>query len=197
MQLEITFVGLKEAIAAYAGLQEQLETGIPRLMLTLGTALVEDVKTRIIRRDNGSWAPASKWARAKTGYSFPTLLGAEKYVRLSIRSKGAAVVAQTPKEWTLTQHHEGFENKLYNDGEETDEHGRVTLKIKDAGPLNLYQEFKRKTNQPIATVFKFVPQKPGHTPARKIWPGLSEIEQVAQPVASRWLKQVLSDAGVK
>lgn len=170
------------------------------LFRSLGDALVEDVKHRIITRDGGSWAPASKWSRAKSGQAYPTLLGAEKYVKSSITADGVTIYGDTRKGWTLTQHQEGFVNKLQDADEETDDRGRVVIKIKDGRPLNLYTELRSKRGggvAPTAQVFAFIPQRPGVTPGRRIWSTAAEADAIAQPIASRWFEKIVNDAGGK
>jgi hypothetical protein len=187
VEVLIEFKGLDEALRKFHGLDEELLAARPRLFQVLGEALADNVKTRIITHDSGSWAPASKWSRAKTGYAYPTLLGAEKYVKFSMDQSTLRIYGKTPPEWTLTMHHKGFWNKLIGDDEPTDRFGRVILKIKDGSPLDL----------PSAAVFLFVPQKAAVTPARKIWPTTEEAQAIANPIASRWLQQVLKEVGVE
>jgi hypothetical protein len=197
LSVSIQLVGLDRAQEGMAALARNISGRMPELFRVLGYSLVENVQHRIITRDSGRWAPASKWTRAKTGYNFPTLLGAERYVRQRVTSKALTVYGATGKSWTLTQHHEGFTNALKRADEETDEHGRVIIPIKDGAPLNLYQEFRKKrdgTTTPRAQVFAFVPKKVGITPARKIWPNEAEVKAIAQPIADAWLKKVVSEA---
>jgi hypothetical protein len=198
--IEIKLEGFDELLAATGKLPKAISSQLPALFRSLGVALVDNVKSRIISRDGGTWAGASKWARAKTGQNFPTLLGAEKYVRMSVSGTTLKVFGQTGKSWTLTQHHEGFQNELSSADEERDSAGRIVLQIKDPVPLNLYAEYRKKRDGsvvPRASVFCFVPKRAGQTPARRIWPTEAEANEIAQPIGSRWLEKVKQEAGFK
>lgn len=177
-------------------LEVALREQLPSLFRTLGDTYVADVKHRIISQDDGKWAPASKWLKAKTGQS-RVLDGMEKYVKARISATQLAIVS-TAIGWSLSMHDQGFENKLVGPRESLDGHGRVELKIKDGRPLNLYVELKRKrdgSTVPRSQTFAFVPKKPGHTPARKIWPTADEAVRLGNPIASRWLNQIVKAAG--
>lgn len=192
LSLELKIVGIDKASEDFLGLSRALTEQQPALFRSLGDALVSDVKRRIMTSDGGAWAPCSKWLKAKSGQS-KVLLGAEKFVRAKVTEAGLRVVGKSGK-WTLTQHHEGFENDLADNGDKFDAFGRVIIKIKDAAPLALYQEFRQKrdgTKVPRAAVFAFVPKRAGKTPARKIWTGGEEARAIIQPIASRWLNKIV------
>lgn len=193
--IEIKVIGIEKTAAFFSKLPGTLTAQQPALFLSLGEALVQNVKNRIRSSDNGAWAPASKWLRAKTGQS-KVLKGTEKYVKMTVTPEALTVGGDAPG-WTLSAHHSGFENQPASPAEERDEHGRVIIPLKDPSALNLYTEY-RKTRAgktvPRASVFAFVPLRPGHTPARKIWPTQGETEQIAIPIASRWLQKVVNEA---
>jgi hypothetical protein len=196
--VNVELINGQEVIDFFTNLPVQIDAQRGTLFRSLGDALVNDVKDRIRTSNNGAWAPASKWLKAKTGQS-KVLLGAEKYVRAQITKDSLKIVGKSSK-WTLTQHHLGFENKLLDPSEPIDSHGRVVIKIKDPRVLNLYVEMRRKrdgTTVPRATVFAFAPKKPGRTPARQIWPTEMRANVIANPIASRWFAKVIQDAGGK
>lgn len=198
VEIVITLVGFDKVKNFTSEMRTAYQRGITVLFRSLGVALVENIRHRIISRNEGQWSPASKWARAKTGQNFPTLLGAEKYVKMSLTSKALLIYGRTGKSWTLTQHHEGFTNELKGPEEEQDEHGRVVLHIKNPEPLSLYAEYRKNRKGetvPRATVFAFKPMRPGVTPGRKIWPTAGEATLVAQPIASKWLQKMVEEAG--
>lgn len=177
-------------------LQRMLQEQQPTLFRSLGDYFVKDAQDRIKTSDNGAWAAGSKWLKAKTGQT-KVLLGAEKYVRMSVTQQGLKILGKGGK-WSLTQHHEGFTNQLTDPSEKFDEHGRVVIKLKDPTVLNLYTEFRKKRDgsvTPKSQVFAFVAKKAGVTPARKIWLNAQEAEAAAQPIISRWLGKVVADAG--
>lgn len=196
MEIDIEVPNGVEIAAFFEQLSVAIDEQTPALFRSLGDVLVADVKKRIITSNTGTWAPASKWLRAKTGQS-KVLLGAEKYVRASITRAALKIVGRSGK-WTLTQHHEGFVNKLADPSERRDQHGRVVLKIKDPDAINLYREL-RKTREgkvvPRASVFAFIPKKAGITPARQIWPTQDQADALTRPVFSRWLNGLVKQVG--
>lgn len=196
MPIQVTLRNGVETKDFLAKVDKLLREGLPSLFRSLGDAYVLDVQNRIRTQDDGRWKPLSKWGRAKTGQDIP-LLGAEKYVKARVTAKGLSIVG-TARGWTLTQHDEGFTNELQDPSEPVDGAGRVVLKIKDGRPLNLYVEMKKKrngTSVPVAQVFAFKPKEPGLTPPRKIWPTVEQAITTGQPIASRWLQQIVSQAG--
>ncbi len=195
VEVQVKIVNEEKIEAMFKSLGTSINEKLPLLYNAVGPALVTNIRRRIQSQDGGKWQPASKWLRAKSGQS-QVLKGAERYVNYRIAAKGLEVLGKGGK-WTLTQHHEGFENKLADPSEPRDGHGRVILTIKDAAPLHLYQEFRRRRNGQrvgVKTTFAFVPQKPGHTPARKIWPTQAEAQRIVDPLSSRWLTKLVQEA---
>lgn len=194
--IEVTLQNGVETKAFLASVDQAIKDGMPSLFRSLGDIYVADVKHRIISQDDGRWAPASKWLRAKSGQG-RVLDGMEKYVKARITANRLAIVGTAPG-WTLSQHDEGFTNQLESPGEEHDGSGRVVLKIRDGRPLNLYVEMKRKRDGsavPQSQTFAFVPKKAGRTPARKIWPTADEAISLGNPTASQWFKKIIEAAG--
>lgn len=200
--MEIQIINGASTEAFFQELNLALDAQRPTLFRSLGDALVANVKRRIITSDEGRWALASKWLRAKTGQQ-KVLKGVEKYVRFTVSKDILNIVGKGGK-WSLTQHHEGFTNQLVGETERRDSHGRVILKIKDGRPLNLYTVIRRnrRSRNPISRVgrieaqeFRFVPHRAGHTPARKIWPTGQESETIVQPIAFKWLEKVVGETG--
>lgn len=146
----------------------------------IGPKIVADVQTRIKTQDNGSWAHMSKWVAAKKNPQ-RVLEGAERFVKYRIVGGELQVYGETDGEWTLTQHHEGFENK-----EDHKEDDRIVIDIVNPGPLGL-------TTVPNGK-FSWVPKDAAHrTPARKIWPSEAEVDKITLPIASRWLQKLVTD----
>lgn len=196
MPIKVEFPDGVKAKDYLAKLNSAINEGMPSLFRSLGDIYVADVKHRIISQDDGKWAPASKWLKAKSGQSV-VLDGTEKYVKARV-TKNALSIYGSQRGWSFTQHHEGFENALVGPGEERDAHGRVVLQIKDPRPLNLYVEYRKKrdgSSIPRATVFAFVAKRAGRTPARKIWATAEEAIRLGQPTASRWLAKIVKDTG--
>lgn len=205
MEWTIILSNGQEVQAFLDRLQRAMADDRGTLMRSLGDVFVQDVRQRILTSDGNRWRPASKWLRAKTGQS-KVLLGAERYVKARVTAKQLKIVG-TSSHYALSKHHEGFSNDLVGKGELVDSYGRITLKIKDPRPLNLYMEMRRvrRPNKdavgpygystPKATVFKFKPVNAGYTPARKIWTDPADVPGKAGPVVSRWLQKVVKDAG--
>lgn len=158
---------------------------LPQLFTESGRALVKDVQDRIQSQDHNTWALASKWVNAKKGTTH-ALKGIERFIfyRL-VGDKKLELYGKTDGKWTISQHHEGFENKLADEKEKVGE--RVRLKIVNPGPLGLSS----------ARDFYFIPKHAGKTPARKIWPTTEDAAKVVYPVGFRWLRRlVLETPGV-
>ena len=196
MSIHVQLTNGQEAKAFLKKLNAAINDGLPSLFRSLGDVYVADVKHRIISQDDGKWAPASKWLRAKKATS-RVLDGAERYVRARI-SKNKLSIVSTARGWTLTQHHDGFTNALVSPKDKFDEFGRVVIPVKDPRPLNLYAEMRKARDgsvKPRSTTFHFKAVKPGKTPARKIWPTADEAIRLGSPIASRWLTKIVRDVG--
>ena len=139
--------------------------------------MTEDVKKRIVSQNENKWPVLSKWVRAKKDPQ-RALQGAEEFVKFRVSAVGLEVYGDTGKEWTLTQHHQGFINKADDIGAD----GRVTIDIVNPGPLAL------PSGGPFSWLFK---GSSGATPARQIWPNDQQGVQIALPVASRWLEALV------
>lgn len=145
-------------------------------------ALADDAKRRIKSQNNGQWAAVSKWIRAKKDPD-RVLEGAEAFVKFRVRDGQGEVYGDTQQDWTLTQHHEGFENKT-RASEVID--GKIEIDIVNPGPLGLGSN---------ARTFAWSPNgKIGHTPARQIWADDAQTTKIVLPIASRWLQKVVTDA---
>lgn len=180
-----------------AKVSDAIRTQLPNLFRSLGDAYVNDVTRRIQTQDDGRWAKLSKWGRAKTGQDTP-LLGTEKYIKARVSAAGLSIVS-TARGFSMSDHDKGFVNKPTSPDDEFDDFGRVVIKVKDGRPLNLYTEMRRNRKSgeqvPRAQVFAFKAGRPGVTPARKIWATTDEAIAIGQPIASRWLQQIVNQAG--
>lgn len=196
MPIQVEITNLKEAKAILAAIDRGITDGMQSVFRSLGDVYVADVKRRIISQNDGTWAPASKWLKAKTGGT-RVLDGAEKYVKARISQKQLAIVS-TARGWSLSDHDQGFTNKLVGPGDSLDKDGRVELTIRDPRPLNLYTELRKKrdgTSVPRSTTFAFKPTRAGVTPARQIWPTAEQAIKLGHPIASRWLTEIVKKAG--
>jgi hypothetical protein len=155
------------------GLPRRIDRALPGLWRQLATPLKQDVRTRLSSADGGRWAKPSKWIKAKKN-SRKVLNGLGSRIRSRYTQRALSIYFDSPGEWTLTQHHDGF-TKL-------PELRNVTIPIKNPRPLGLSRGTKW---------FRFYHGKPSVTPARKVWPTEVEAEVIVAPIASRWIVQVL------
>lgn len=148
------------------------------LMTLLGRAFRDDVRKRINSRDNGSWAPPSKWTRAKKRTN-RALSGQAKKVSFTASARKAEVfysgVSSKGKSISLTEHH--FGKTLPATG------ALISIPIANPRPLSL---------PPGTTKFYFKWNKSSVVPRRKIWPdGPGEANRITDPIASRWLQDTV------
>ena len=156
-------------------IQTRITRQVPRLMRILSRVLRDDVKKRIATKDGGSWAPISKWGRAKGKNR--ALSGAGVFVKARVVGQQGQVYAETPQNkegqnWSLTQHHKGFVNDVRPGS-------IVIIPLKRPGALGLPRN--RRT-------FAFIERRAGKTPARKIWPGRDQAFALMRPLTLKWLK---------
>lgn len=162
-----------KAIQEYAN---RIDRGTSRLIQMIGTPLRDDTKGRISSQNKGTWAPLSKWGRAK-GKDVP-LQGLSRTVKFRLISKNQGeVYAELPlgqdgKPWSLTQHHKGFENKPPS-------HALVVIPLRRPSELSLPSS--RRT-------FSWIERRSGKTPARQIWPTKAQVEKVVNIEVARWLE---------
>jgi hypothetical protein len=147
-------------------LLERLKNELGPFLRALGMAYRRDVQHRISSQDGGRWATASKWTQARTGRQ-RVLAGAEKFVRTRVTGARMVLYGDTGGDWTLTQHHFGFENK-----QNREIGGRIQINVVDPGPLGLSLGTAK---------FSWAPGNSGKTPARRIWPDEAQAELIARP----------------
>ncbi len=179
--MDVYIRGIGEAKLFFERLSQNLNRD--DLLVGLGIDFEKDVKQRISTRNYGMWPDASKWIRAKKGIG-RALQGVERYVKFRVMGKKVQIYGDMPESWTLTQHHFGFENKLYSDKDKRNG-SIVTIDLVNPAALPWV-----KGNR-----FAWKPTRRGNTPARKIWPDLAEAEQHTYRIASRWLAKAVREAG--
>lgn len=146
----------------------------PALFQTLGRVLVDDIRDRMDTRGHGSWAPPSKWILAKKN-ARAALAGQSKNVRFQAFPDKLVVFFSSPKQWTLTQHNDGF--TVQPDG------SRVTIPLQNPSALSLPGSAK---------TFSFISRKPSVVPARRSWPTEAEaLAKINVPV-SLWIRKTLT-----
>ena len=163
-----------------AALATRIREQLPMLMDQLGRVMVKDVQDRIQSGDHNTWEKPSKWTAAKKGIG-KALSGSEHFVFWRVEGMRLTIFGKTDGNWTLSQHNDGFENKLSEASEMVGE--RVRIKIVDPAPLGL----------PKPGDFSWVPKRAGATPPRKIWTTPEDAAKIAYPVAFRWLSKLTSE----
>lgn len=156
----------------------RLSTHNSEMLLEGARALQLNVQNRI--KEGVGWQGPSKWLRAKKNAN-KALEGAERFVKMRVFSNRAEVYGQTDGEWTLTEHHEGFANKIEGVKDRRDGE-RIVIDIVNPSALRL----KRSGE------FSWKPRHAGETPPRKIWPDAAEVSALTTPIASRWLRKVIN-----
>lgn len=148
------------------------------LMTLLGRRFRDDVRNRMNSRDNGSWAPASKWTRAKKRTN-RALAGQAKNVSFTASNNKTEVFYKGTnskgKSINITEHH--FGKTLPATG------ALVSIPIANPRPLSL----------PVGTTkFYFHWNKSSIVPRRKIWPdGPGEAQRIADPIVFRWVQDTV------
>lgn len=179
--MEVYIKNATQVRAFFQRLTEKLNRD--ELLIMLGYDFEKDVKQRIRTRNYGQWPAASKWIRAKKGTD-KALTGVERFVKYRLFARRVEIISETPGNWGLTQHHTGFQNKLYTD---KDKRNGTTVTIDLVNPQALPWV---KGNR-----FSWKPKRRGKTPARKIWPDQAFAEYRANLIASRWVAKAVREAG--
>jgi hypothetical protein len=166
-------VNNKSASRYIQGLPRRIERALPALWRSLATPLKANVRTRLATADGGRWAKPSRWIKAKKN-SRKVLNGLGQRIRSRYTQQALNIYFESPGDWTLTQHHDGFT---------VPPEGRhVLIPIKNPRPLGLSSGTKW---------FTFFHGKPSVVPARKVWPSEVEAEAIVVPIASAWITKVL------
>lgn len=177
---ELVTTNAKAVALAFNELSIKIAHQQGSLFKQMGAIVVNNVKERIKSQDEGRWAKMSKWTSAKKNPA-RVLEGAEEFVKFRATSDKLEIISDTKGEWTLSQHHEGFENK-----EDHREGDKIVIDIINPGPLGL-------TSVPDGK-FSWIPRAGTHlTPARKIWPTEEETKALILPIASKWLNKLIAD----
>lgn len=182
--IRIEVIGEKDAsYLLRKGIPDTLSKGLLELVRTCAAILRDDAKKRMGSSDSGSWAPPSKWIKAKKG-ARKALAGMQRYIKSrAIRSVGrgansaAGIVyfANPDNDWNINDHHTGFTRPAT---------GRfVTISLKQPSHLGL---------RPGTSKFRFRSVKPSVVPARKIWATEAEAISKIELPASMWLSKAIS-----
>lgn len=155
------------------------------LLYDVGRVGRTKVQQRIRNQNEGTWPELSKWIRAKKASAKVPLEGADKFVKFKANGVQVIVYGDTGKEWTLSQHDEGFENdphdKAWTGGDEFE------IEIEDPAPLSLSGGTRRYK-------WKETGREIGPTPARQIWDTYPQASEWMLPIVSRWAEITVTDA---
>ena len=116
----------------------------------------------------GKWAPASKWIVAKKGSS-KLFAGMESHVRVRNAPGRSEVVFDSPGEWTLTQHQQGF----------TKEPTNTLVSIDVVNPAAV-----GRSKSPVV----FWSRRPTVVPPRRMWPTAEIAKSKAEPLVEQWCR---------
>lgn len=181
--MQIVVKNRQELERFFRKLEREIDRGWLRLFRQIGPGLRQDVKNRIISEDGGSWESVSKWVRAKKN-ARKALSGTWKRVKTrTITGVGGGklfLFFESPGDWTLTQHHDGFVNQPTG--------RRVNIPIVNPRPLNL----KAGTSS-----FSFVDRNSSKVPTRKIWPSENEAIGIIQPKVAPWFVDIINRTKAK
>lgn len=171
----LTIVANTKSASRYInGLERRIDRALPGLWRQLAVPLKADVKTRLSTADGGRWAKPSRWIKAKKN-ARKVLTGLTSRIKSRYTPTTLSVYFESPGDWTLTQHHDGFTKPA--------EGRHVLIPIKNPRPLGLSRGTKW---------FSFFHRKASVVPARKVWPSEAEAEAIIVPVASAWIAKVLA-----
>lgn len=180
--LTITVPNLEKAIGKLEQLNQDIDFQKSVLFRDIGTDLASDVQRRIATQNDGQWEGLSKWSMAKKNAPQP-LFGAGEYVKWRSFPDRVEIYGDMPEEWTLTQHHEGFDNQTK--GSEVFD-GKIVIDIVNPGPLGLGSDAQTFAWSPTGRI--------AHTPARQIWPDEKIATAKVNDISFQWLKAVVAKA---
>lgn len=146
-----------------------------RLMNRLVSKARDMTRRNITTQGGGTWAPLSKWTIAQTGRK-KALITLRKFI-VAVKAKGrgrtAKVVFQSPGNFTLSQHHDGYTDPA--------EGGIVKIALKKPGALKLPAKTKVKG---------FVDKRSRKVPARPVWPEGRKLFLMLQRETRIWAREM-------
>jgi hypothetical protein len=182
--MTVHVTGMRRANAIIKGVMRDAEKVRP-LLTRIGRSLRDDSKKRISSQDGGTYAPLSKWTRARTGRrkAFITQRkGIGFRVKGPLLSIGHTVIhtdTSDNKQWNFNQHARGF----------TTPAGTHPVSIKIRNPKAL----KKPRPEPggMMILHKYKKQE---TPARQVFPNPFQAQRIIRRDAEIWLRNIAKRA---
>lgn len=140
----------------------------------MGRALVEDARRRIATQGGGSWAPLSKWTRARTGRDLALITEMEN---ISFKLIGGQLVIghDSDGSWSLDDHEKGFTTA-------PDVPSTISLKRPELLGVTGNSIHIRRAKNSI-------------TPARRVFPNQAEAHDVVEPIVRKWVADIIRRSG--
>lgn len=173
------WVGMKRAQRMFKRTARELAGTNPVMQKKLMNLLVSKVRDlarrNITTQGNGSWRPLSKWTVAQTGRRKALVTLRKHIVAIKARGRGttASVVFNSPGDFSLNQHHDGFKDPATG--------GVVKIALKKPAALNL----PKKT-----TVKAFVDRHSRDVPARRVWPEGRKLFIMLRNETRKWAREM-------
>jgi len=174
----IRVTGIKETKLGLSKIRRSLRNN-NAFLRRVGRALRDDARLRITTQDGGTYAPLSKWTKAKTGRR-KALITERKNIQFKLTAGAIQVGHEGSAGWELTSHEKGF---TLPGMPET-----FTLKR----PNFLAPGPNLKGDQ--VTVFG---KKPSKVPARRVFPTRAEANVILVREAEKWINNILKSSGAK
>lgn len=172
----ITFVGLDKIRRAARGWKDDFQPNkrqVKVLFGALGRKVRDDVRKRITTQGDGSWAPLSKWTRARTGRRKALITERSRVTFIVKPNRVEIVYIERSNNWNLTKHHRGFKNSGFSGK-------KVTIPLRNPGAL--------KVSGNSLTILS---AKPSVVPARTVWTPAGKLRRIALPVVNAWARKQL------
>lgn len=164
---------LRRAARGWKGDFDPTQRQVKVLFGALGRKLRDDVRRRITTQGDGSWAPLSKWTRARTGRR-KALITERRRVVFIVKPKRLDIVyLERSSEWDLTSHHRGFTTPGFRGK-------KAVIPLRNPSALGV------KGNS--ITIFS---AKPSKVPARPVWTPRNKILRILKPITSAWVRKQL------
>ena len=177
-QITIKTVGLDRVKRKLREYKQDFSAGSPehaRLMTALGRAGRDYGRKRITTQGDGSWAPLSKWTRAKTGRR-KALITERQNIKYRKTRLGVEIFHDSPSpNWSLATHARGFTRPAVR--------GKVVIPLKVPSILGV--------NKPYIVLPKGSPATV--TPPRPVFENDDTVmRKVIRPQIRLWLQELRS-----
>lgn len=173
------WIGMRRARRQFEQLARDVAGNNPtmqrRLMNRLASKARDMTRRNITTQGLGSWKALSKWTVAQTGRR-KALVTLRKYIvakKAKGRSTKASVVFNSPGNFTLTQHHDGYDDPALGTV--------VKIALKKPGALGLPRKQTHKS---------FLDKKSRKVPARPVWPEGVRLFKMLRVETRKWARQM-------